>query len=194
MKPACGLPEWVCRYRSGDEGRERHEKAMRTALKSPQQANVERRATLKIGEVSKLSGIGIEALRFYERSGLLGRPARTQSGYRVYDEGVLERLDFIKRAQVLGFSLDEIKRIIAGKQAGRSPCAEVREIVRERLQELDERMKEMRRYRKELGAALAEWDETGALDGHVCGLIEGTDIEHANPAPRGVSKRKEARK
>jgi len=167
---------------------------MRTPLKSSQQTNVELRATLKIGEVSKRSGIGIEALRFYERSGLLGRPARTQSGYRVYDEGALERLDFIKRAQVLGFSLDEIKRIIADKQAGRSPCAEVREIVRERLQELDERMKEMRRYRKELGAALAEWDETGALDGHVCGLIEGTDIEHANPAPRGVSKRKDARK
>ncbi len=164
------------------------------ALKSSQQTNVERRASLKIGEVSKRSGIGIEALRFYERSGLLGRPARTQSGYRVYDEGVLERLDFIKRAQVLGFSLDEIKRIIADKQAGRSPCAEVREIVRERLQELDERMKEMRRYRKELGAALAEWDETGALDGHVCGLIEGTDIEHANPAPRGVSKKKGKRK
>ncbi|MDQ3133820.1 MAG: heavy metal-responsive transcriptional regulator [Acidobacteriota bacterium] len=165
---------------------------MRTPLKSSQQTNVELRATLKIGEVSKRSGIGIEALRFYERSGLLGRPARTQSGYRVYDEGALERLDFIKRAQVLGFSLDEIKRIIADKQAGRSPCAEVREIVRERLQELDERMKEMRRYRKELGAALAEWDETGALDGHVCGLIEGTDIEHAIPAPRGVSKRKDA--
>ncbi len=167
---------------------------MRTALKSSQQINIERRASLKIGEVSKRSGIGIEALRFYERGGLLGRPARTHSGYRVYDEGVLERLDFIKRAQVLGFSLDEIKRVIADKQAGRSPCAEVREIVRERLQELDERMKEMQRYRKELGAALAEWDETGALDGHICGLIEGTDIEHANPAPRGVSKRKEARK
>ncbi len=162
---------------------------MRTALKSAQQANIESRATLKIGEVSKRSGIGIEALRFYERSGLLGRPARTQVGYRVYDEGVLERLDFIKRAQVLGFSLDEIKRIIADKQAGRSPCAEVREIVRERLRELDERMQEMRRYRKELGAALAEWDKTGALDGHVCGLIEGTEIEHANPTQRGLSKR-----
>ncbi len=168
---------------------------MRPAFKGLQIVDEEhQREMLKIGEVSKRSGIGIEALRFYERSGLLGRPARTQSGYRVYDEGVLERLDFIKRAQVLGFSLDEIKRIIADKQAGRSPCAEVREIVRERLQELDERMKEMRRYRKELGAALAEWDETGALDGHVCGLIEGTDIEHANPAPRGVSKRKDARK
>ena len=146
-------------------------------------------APLKIGEVAKLSGIGIEALRFYERSGLLGRPGRTQSGYRVYDEAVLQRLDFIKRAQVLGFSLDEIKRIIADKQAGKSPCLEVREIVRHRLEELDERLKEMRRYRRELGGALTKWDETGELDGHVCGLIEGTDMEHTDPSPHGVPKR-----
>jgi MerR family mercuric resistance operon transcriptional regulator len=148
-------------------------------------------APLKIGEVARLSGIGIEALRFYERSGLLGRPGRTGSGYRAYDRAVLQRLDFIKRAQVLGFSLDEIKRIIADKQAGKSPCREVREIVRNRLAELDERMKEMRRYRNELGAALMKWEETGELDGQVCGLIEGTQIEHRNPTPKGVSKRKQ---
>lgn len=148
------------------------------------------RASLKIGEVAKQSGIGIEALRFYERSGLLGRPGRTQSGYRVYDEAVLQRLDFIKRAQVLGFSLSEIKQIIADKEAGKSPCLEVREIVRHRLEELDERLKEMRRYRRELGAALAQWEETGELDGHVCGLIEGTDIEHSDPTLRVLSKNK----
>jgi DNA-binding transcriptional MerR regulator len=159
-------------------------------LNSKQKVTSEPDAPLKIGEVAKLSGIGIEALRFYERSGLLGRPGRTQSGYRVYDAAVLQRLDFIKRAQVLGFSLDEIKRIIADKQAGRSPCREVREIVRDRLEELDERMKEMRRYRRELGAALTQWEETGELDGHVCGLIEGTEIQHSNPAPRGLSRTK----
>ncbi len=160
------------------------------ALRSKLQITSPAAASLKIGEVAKLSGIGIEALRFYERSGLLGRPDRTQSGYRVYDEAVLQRLDFIKRAQLLGFSLDEIKRIIADKQAGRSPCFEVREIVRHRLEELDERMKEMRRYRKELGTALTNWEETGELDGHVCGLIEGTEIRHANPTPRGLSKKR----
>jgi DNA-binding transcriptional MerR regulator len=133
---------------------------------------------LKIGEVSKLSGVGVEALRFYERSGLLGRPARTTSGYRVYDAEVLERLAFIRRAQVLGFSLDEIKQVIAEKQAGQSPCAGAREIVRRRLLELDERMREMKRYRGELAAALAEWDEAGDAAGHVCGLIEGADIGH----------------
>ncbi len=160
------------------------------ALKSKKALQIGSTAPLKIGEVAKHSGIGIEALRFYERGGLLGRPGRTESGYRVYDAVVLKRLDFIKRAQVLGFSLSEIKRIIADKQAGKSPCLEVRDIVRHRLEELDERMKEMRRYRRELGGALTKWEETGELDGHVCGLIEGTDIEHSNLTPRRLTKKK----
>ncbi len=160
------------------------------AVRAKEKVTSESSAALKIGEVAKQSGIGIEALRFYERSGLLGRPRRTGSGYRAYDAAVLQRLDFIKRAQVLGFSLDEIRRIIADKEAGRSPCLEVREIMRDRLEELDERMKEMRRYRRELGAALTKWEDTGELDGHVCGLIEGTEIEHSNPTPRGLNKKK----
>ena len=150
---------------------------MKTA-RTMREAGRSEAAPLRIGEVSRLSGVGIEALRFYERSGLLGRPARTTSGYRMYDAEVLERLAFIKRAQMLGFSLDEIRQIIAERQAGHSPCARVREIVRRRLAELDERMKEMRRYRRELAAALAEWDERGDAPGHVCGLIEGTEIRH----------------
>lgn len=133
---------------------------------------------LKIGEVSRLSGIGIEALRFYEKSGLLDRPGRTYSGYRLYDESVLERLAFIKQAQILGFTLDEIKQLIAHKSAGENPCAEVREIVRNRLEELTERIEQMIHYRDELKAALAEWDEKGESEGHVCGLIEGAHIEH----------------
>jgi len=147
-------------------------------------------AGLKIGEVAKATGIGIEALRFYEKSGLLDRPARTESGYRVYDNDVLVRLDFIKRAQMLGFSLDEIKSIIADKRAGQSPCAEVREIVRRKLVELDERMREMKRYRKELAAALAEWDQVGDVAGHVCGLIESSHIERAAGSPKSRAVRK----
>ena len=148
----------------------------------------ERPRLLKIGEVSKLSGVGIEALRFYERQGLLGSPPRTQSGYRLYDEEALERLDFIKRAQVLGFTLAEIARVIADKQAGQSPCMEVREIVRRRLQELDERLKEMQRYRKQLAAALSEWDEAGDKEGHICGLIESTKLDHASPALKALKR------
>lgn len=155
------------------------------AIRSKQRVVSESSAALKIGEVARLSGIGIETLRFYERSGLLGRPGRTESGYRLYHREVLERLDFIKRAQILGFSLDEIKQIIAEKQAGESPCEAVRDIVRTRLQELDEHMREMRRYRNELAATLAEWDKTGPVKGHICGLIEGSRITPSVPHPAG---------
>ena len=151
-------------------------------------------APLKIGEVAKLSGIGIEALRFYERSGLLGRPERTQSGYRLYDREMLERLDFIKRAQVLGFSLEEIKQIISEREAGGNPCEAVRDIVRIRLQELDEHMRQMRRYRNELAATLAEWDKTGPVKGHICGLIEGSKITPHRSHPAGKFRKTIRRK
>ena len=149
----------------------------------------EQRRMLKIGEVSKQSGIGIEALRFYEKSGLLDRPSRTYSGYRVYDADVLERLAFIKRAQVLGFSLDEVRQIIADARKGQSPCEDVREIVRRRLAELDERLREMRRYRKELAETLEEWDKEGRAPGHICGLIEGADIQHPLSAAHRVERK-----
>ena len=139
----------------------------------------EGRRMLKIGEVSKRSGIGIEALRFYEKSGLLDKPSRTFSGYRVYGPEILERLAFIKQAQALGFSLDEIKRIVDDARTGQSPCDEVREIVSRRLEELDERMREMRRYRKELAGTLEEWNKVGRAPGHICGLIESSHVEHS---------------
>jgi DNA-binding transcriptional MerR regulator len=145
---------------------------------------------LKIGEVSKRSGIGIEALRFYEKSGLLDHPKRTMSGYRIYDASVLDRLAFIRRAQLLGFTLDEIKHIISEARSGHSPCAEVREVVRRRLQELDARMREMRRYRKELASALVKWDKAGERKGHICGLIESTNIKHGTVKTKRVEKRK----
>lgn len=145
---------------------------------------------VKIGEVAERTGIGIETLRFYERSGLLDPPVRTEAGYRLYNAEALDRLAFIRRAQVLGFSLVEIRQIIVEKRAGQSPCAKVREVVRDRLRELDERMAEIRRYRRELAAALAEWDKVGEAEGHVCGLIERTEIRSAAPEPRRVRKEK----
>ena len=158
-------------------------------LQDGQSANdMRERRGLRIGKVSKRSGMGTEALRFYERSGLLERPPRTESGYRVYDETVLERLAFIKQAQALGFSLDEVKRIMDDARAGKSPCEEVREIVRHRLGELDERMREMRHYRAELTKTLEEWDRVGRAPGHICGLIEGAQVGHGQKAKKKVGR------
>lgn len=170
----------------------RDEQMQTMTLKAVQIADEEqqRHLLMKIGEVSKRSGIGIEALRFYEKSGLLDKPVRTDSGYRMYDARVLERLIFIKRAQFLGFSLDDIKRIIDERRAGQSPCAEVRELMRLRLHELDERVREMQRYHQELAATLAEWDEAGEAQGHICGLIEGTSVEHSITQSKLSKKKK----
>ena len=151
----------------------------------------EGRRLLKIGDVSKRSGIGVEALRFYEKSGLLDRPSRTFSGYRVYGEEVLERLAFIKRAQTLGFSLEEIRQIVDDARKGQSPCDEVREIVRRRMEELDERLRELRRYRQELKSTLEEWDKVGRAPGHICGLIEGSEVGRASrPRAEGLKRGK----
>lgn len=132
---------------------------------------------LKIGEVARLADVGIEALRFYEKSGLLDRPGRTESGYRLYAEDVLERIAFIKKSQALGFSLEEIRRLISHKRDGESPCAEVRGVVRARLSELNVRIEQLIRYRDDLEAELAAWDEKGSDEGHVCGLIENSRVE-----------------
>lgn len=164
---------------------------MRNAHRHTAAGEGARRArNLRIGEVARRSGVGVEALRFYERRGLLGRPARTESNYRVYDESVLERLDFIRRAQAVGFTLDEIGEILSESADGRSPCRHVRELARRKLEELDARLAELRRHRAALARTLAEWDERGAAEGRVCGLIEHSTIStHAEHAGiKGVRK------
>lgn len=148
---------------------------------------------LKIGEVARETGVGVETLRFYERRGLLGRPARTQSGYRVYDASVVEQVNFIKRAQSIGFSLDEIAEILVESADGRLPCREVREMARRKLVELDERLKEMRRYRSELARTLQDWDERGEAEGHFCGLIEESTLGGAAHAVQPAWQRARTR-
>jgi DNA-binding transcriptional MerR regulator len=131
---------------------------------------------LKIGEVARRGEVGIETLRFYERLGLLGSLRRSDAGYRLYSESVFVRLDFIKKAQAIGFSLEEIGRIIQESEKGQSPCADVRRIARRKLEELDRRLKQLRRYRTELARTLTEWDRKGSVAGKVCGLIEGIHL------------------
>jgi DNA-binding transcriptional MerR regulator len=134
--------------------------------------------TLKIGAVARRAGIGVEALRYYERLGLLGSPGRTGSGYRLYSEAIFARLDFIRKAQAMGFTLEEIARIIQESEKGQSPCADVRRIARRKLEELDLRLKQLRQYRNELARTLVEWETKGSAAGKICGLIEGSHIAH----------------
>ena len=90
---------------------------------------------------------------------------------------------------MLGFTLTEIKRIISESRSGASPCDEVREIVRQRLAELDERLQQMQLYRDAVAKTLRQWDKTGKAAGRFCGLIESAEIEVRKPASRKPERR-----
>ena len=81
---------------------------------------------LSIGSLAKQAGVNLETLRFYERRGLLPEPPRTKSGYRMYPSEAVKRLRFIKRAQELGFSLDEVEELLALQLSPRGTSAQVK--------------------------------------------------------------------
>ena len=111
----------------------------------------------RIGEVAKRAGISIDAVRFYERRRLLPVTPRSSNGYRLFGAGVIERLLFIRQAQELGFSLDEIGILLANN--GRNECRSVRDLLHAKLGELDDRMQRMQDFRGTLTHYLAECEE-----------------------------------
>jgi len=138
----------------------------------------------KIGEVARRATIGVDTLRYYEKLGLLAPAGRTDSGYRLYDDDVFERISFIRKAQSIGFTLEEIGRIVADAAQGRTPCAEVRRMAASRLAELDDRLRELNRLRRDLRKTLDTWEREGERVGVVCGLIEGLHANGAKPQRR----------
>jgi len=132
---------------------------------------------MRIGELAKQTGTSVQALRFYERSGLLPKPTRTDSGYRLYASGDLRRVELIRQAKRLGFSLDEIKRILRLREQGSCPCGEVVQMLEKHMRETDEQIRNLQRFRRELAGTLDDWKKSGdeGIPGDViCGLIERT--------------------
>lgn len=97
-----------------------------------------------IGELSTRSGVPAKTIRYYEDVGLLGKPERTDSGYRVYAPDAAERLLFIKKAQGLGLRLDEIKEILNLADRGRCPCGHVQKLLKVRLKELRQKIADLK--------------------------------------------------
>lgn len=127
-----------------------------------------------IGEASRRSGVPAKTLRFYEDVGLLDAPDRSTSGYREYDEDVLERLAFIRSSQALGLSLGEIRSIIALRDEGEAPCGHVLELVQRRASEIDQTIRNLEVLKSEL-ARLVErarrLDPADCDPSRVCHLI-----------------------
>jgi DNA-binding transcriptional MerR regulator len=126
---------------------------------------------MRIGELAATTGVNPKTIRYYESIGLLPDPARTNAGYRRYDDADVARLEFIRRAQQLNLSLGEIEEILALRERGERPCDYVLAVAHTRLDELDRRIAEMQRARQELRALL---QRAGDLpdDGCYCQLIE----------------------
>jgi DNA-binding transcriptional MerR regulator len=117
---------------------------------------------LKIGDVARLAELSIDAVRFYEREGLLGRVRRTPAGQRQYDAEAVRRLAFVRRATALGFSLAEVKGLLTLRVSARTPCERVRERALTKLADIDQRIAELQAMRDALARLAHNCDEPSA--------------------------------
>lgn len=125
---------------------------------------------LTIGKAARAAGVGVETVRFYEREGLLDRPARRESGYRQYGEGVVARLRFIRRAKELGFTLREIKELLALSGDRDATRADVRARAEAKVADVEARVRGLLRIKGALVALTASCHGDGPLEG--CPILE----------------------
>jgi DNA-binding transcriptional MerR regulator len=110
-----------------------------------------KRRAMTIGEVAARSGLKPDALRYYERLGLIARPDRTDGGFRVYTPEIFERLYFVGQAQRSGLTLAEIRALLsADSWRGAAQCHQVQRVLQQKVSELDERLSEIRSVRHTL--------------------------------------------
>jgi DNA-binding transcriptional MerR regulator len=135
---------------------------------------------MRIGELAERLNLNPRTLRYYESIGLLTEPARTDSGYRDYSEDDLERVRFVKSAQRLGLSLDEIKEILAFRDRGELPCDYVLSVIEREAEDLNRRIREMRKLRDDLKVLKnkAQRIPKARLKGDacVCHIIENQEL------------------
>ncbi|MBE9125970.1 MULTISPECIES: heavy metal-responsive transcriptional regulator [unclassified Coleofasciculus] len=132
---------------------------------------------LKIGEVASQSGLSVKTIRYYEEMGLLApTTTRSDSGYRLFANEVLNRLAFIKRAQSLGLSLSEIQDILAVHDSGQLPCGAVKQHLHHKIEIIDEQIAALKLLKSELLGLLSGWQEQPSPDriAHtICPNIQG---------------------
>jgi DNA-binding transcriptional MerR regulator len=109
---------------------------------------------LTIGQLARGAGVPTSTVRFYERRGLLKPDARTQSNYRTYSARTAERLKFIRAAQASGFSLKDVREMLALTHSDEPPCDEVAALIERRLADVKQRLRELKRIDRALSVAL----------------------------------------
>jgi MerR family mercuric resistance operon transcriptional regulator len=117
---------------------------------------------LTSGGIAKSAGVNVETLRYYERRGLLPKPTRSSSGYRHYSPDTVRQLRFIKKAQSLGFTLEEIRELLHLRIGrGASQCADIRRRASAKVDEVEAKLKSLRRMKRALDRLVVSCDSKG---------------------------------
>jgi MerR family transcriptional regulator, Zn(II)-responsive regulator of zntA len=151
---------------------------------------------LRSGELARLCGVSPDTLRYYERNGLLPQPARSPNRYRAYSPEALHRVQMIRSALSVGFTIHELREIFRIRNRGQNPCLKVREIARTKIQAIDTQIEELTRVKNELEQCSAEWDRllSKVKPGERAHLLENLiqkERLHGSPfIPPGLKKRR----
>ncbi len=130
---------------------------------------------MKIGEVAKAAGVGIDAVRFYEREGLIPEPPRRPSGYRVYSPDVVLSLRFIRRAKELGFTLKEISELLSLEANPRATARDVKRLAEEKLRDLETKIRALQRMRRALRKVAEECTGSGTTTR--CSILRSLNVD-----------------
>jgi MerR family copper efflux transcriptional regulator len=130
---------------------------------------------LTIGEVAAQAEVHIETLRYYERRGLVERPPRSASNYRLYPEEAVRRVRFIKRAQELGFSLKDIKELLSLRAAPEAGCHEVRAHADAKIRDIEDKIDTLTAMKHALSTLVMECSGEGPLS--ACPILESLEIQ-----------------
>src|SRR5690349_14190823 len=127
---------------------------------------------LRIGRVSALTGVNIETIRYYERTGVLPAPTRTASGRRVYQPGDVRLLAFLRRARELGFSLDDVRALLRLGGPEKAACREVRRIATHHLDDIRAKISDLRKLERLLAKTVVQCTGTTAPDCPVLDILD----------------------
>src|SRR5882724_11022457 len=130
---------------------------------------------LTIGEVAKQAHVCIETLRYYERTGLVASPPRSESNYRLYPQETVRRVQFIKRAQELGFSLKEIIELLALRATPETPCADVRTRALDKITAIEEKIRVLHAMKNALVQLVEECSGQGEITD--CPILAALDTK-----------------
>ena len=133
---------------------------------------------LRIGQLADAADVKLTTIRYYERRGLMPPPDRNDANYRLYPRESVARLRFIKQAQMLGFSLEEIEHLLSLRTQSETACAEVQQQAMDKIEQIEEKVRLLRQMQASLGR-LVKMCDNGAIQGG-CPFIQAIEEEEIN--------------